>query len=223
MTILAAEFQGTTDQHYGHITYSQNGEDLLFAALFDRMGIARPSYLDVGANNPLACSNTALLYRRGSRGVNIDASPDAIQLFAEQRPDDTNVNVGVGAANGDLTFYRIDAYSGRNSFSRAVVDQFIAENPIFRITDQIVVPVITLDRAIATYCGGKYPDLLSIDAEGLDLDILAAASFANRPKILCVEGGEQDEPIEALLTERGFRMLLHMGANAIYVDRDAKL
>ena len=55
------EYRGSPDQHYGHISYSQHGEDMVFMALFRRLGIWSPSFLDIGANDPLELSNTALL------------------------------------------------------------------------------------------------------------------------------------------------------------------
>lgn len=58
-------FAGSPDQGFGHITYSQFGEDLVVANIFALLGVKRPTYLDVGANHPLKGSNTALLYARG--------------------------------------------------------------------------------------------------------------------------------------------------------------
>jgi FkbM family methyltransferase len=220
-------FHGSPHQRYGHLTYSQHGEDLVFVSLLERFGVEHPTYLDIGANHPIDCSNTALLYRRGARGVNVDASPEVIKIFEEQRPDDTNVNVGVASKSGEMTFFRCGATSGRNSFSLEVMEQFLATHPGEVITDEIVVPVVTLDDIIETYCEGRCPHLLSIDAEGLDYEILSAASFASRPKILCVEtlsaAGETEDILDKLLVSRGFRKCIQMFANAVYIDRDAKL
>jgi FkbM family methyltransferase len=216
-------FTGSPDQRYGHVTYSQHGEDLVFAALFEQLGIARPRYLDIGANHPFNCSNTALLHQRGASGINIDASPDVIETFKRHRPHDLNLNLGVAGKPGTLTFYRIDATSGRNSFSRAAVEKFIAECPQFKIMDELTIPVMTLDQIIETYCAGICPDLLSLDAEGFDYEILAAASFTTRPKILCVEtlsaNGEIESQMNELLTAKGFHKKIQMHANAIYLDQ----
>src|SRR5262249_38551597 len=121
-----ADFAGHPDQRYGHLTYSQHGEDLVFVALFEQIGVDRPSYLDIGAHHPVNCSNTALLHRRGSRGVNIDANPDVMDAFRRERPQDANINVGVAGTSGSMTFYRIDAFSGRNTFSKEAAEKFVA-------------------------------------------------------------------------------------------------
>lgn len=219
------EYRGSPDQHYGHISYSQHGEDMVFMALFRRLGIWSPSFLDIGANDPLELSNTALLRSCcGSKGVNIDASPEVIELFKRERPEDLNVNVGVAGKPGKLTFYRFHPTHGLNTFSKSQFERVTAEYPQGTLPE-IVVPVITLDQVIDKYCGGKCPDLLSIDAEGLDYEILEAATFRSRPKILCVEtiaaGVHNEAAMDDLISSKGFRKYVQMAANAIYVDKDA--
>ena len=223
-----SKFGGHADQRYGHISYSQHGEDMVLIALFDRIGVAHPSFLDIGANHPLNCSNTALLRERcGSRGVNVDANPDAIEIFKRERPEDVNVNVGVAGQQGSMIFYRFDHYSPINTFSKAHAESFMASNVALRIQDEIVVPVLTLDQVVDTYCDGLFPDLLSIDAEGLDYEILMAGSFATRPKILCVEtvgpSGDMGNSIDELVASKGFRKCIRMHGNTIYLDSGLSL
>jgi FkbM family methyltransferase len=229
-TLLGAlqnEFRGHADQRYGHLTYSQHGEDLVFVALMERLGIEQPTYVDIGANHPVNCNNTWLLHQRGARGINIDASPDVIAIFDKMRPDDKNINIGVGAHSGDMTFYRLDATSGRNSFSRETMDRYLAEYPHERISDEISVAVLTLDDIIERYCNNQYPDFLSIDAEGLDYEILEQARFSTKPKVLCVEtlsaAGDIGSQFDSLLTKKGFRKCINMFANAIYIDDSLKI
>jgi FkbM family methyltransferase len=221
----ATDFSGHADQRYGHITYSQHGEDLVFASIFDHLRLNAPSYLDVGAHHPLNCNNTALIYRRGGRGVNVEANPDVMPEFHRLRPEDKNVNVGVGPHEGTMTLYRIDAFSGRNTFSRAAADEFVKTHPQFAIVDTIEVKLVTIESLVDKYCEGSFPDLLSIDTEGLDYAILESASFANgRPRVLCVEGtsaaGTVDHEISELAQYKGFVPYVRMGENLIFLDED---
>jgi FkbM family methyltransferase len=196
----------------------------VFVALFEALGIDHPTYLDIGAHHPVNCSNTALLYSRGSRGINVDANPDLMDEFARSRPDDINLNIGVAGKRGTLTFYRIDKFSGRNTFSKEAAEAFVAANPQFSITDEISIPVMSLDDILAKHCDGSIPDLLSIDAEGLDFEILSSASFAKRPAILCVEtssaAGQAKDKLTALLSTLGFKKLIQMGENGIFVPTE---
>src|SRR5579871_5884717 len=68
-------YKGHPHQIFGHLTYSQHGEDMIFANIFHIIGIEKPSYMDIGAYHPINISNTAYFYAKGSRGVNIDANP----------------------------------------------------------------------------------------------------------------------------------------------------
>jgi hypothetical protein len=74
---------GHRDQWFGGRTYAQHGDDLAVLNIFKRLGIERPSYLDVGAYHPFDLSNTALLYERGSRGINVE--PNEAQCLCFMR------------------------------------------------------------------------------------------------------------------------------------------
>lgn len=218
-------FRGSPDQRYGHVSYSQHGEDMVLMSLFERLGIKSPSFLDIGANHPLICSNTALLRERcASTGVNIDASPDVIDIFNKMRPEDTNVNVGVAGCSGTMTFYRIDNTSGRNSFSLPAIESVLSAHPQLKLQDKTQVPVLTLDEVVDRFCSGQFPDLLSLDAEGLDFEILSACTFTSRPKILCVETlsglGENEVEMDELVKSKGFRKVIQMHANGIFIDQN---
>ena len=215
-------FAGHPDQAFGPLTYAQFGEDLILANIFALRGIEKPSFLDIGAHHPVNCSNTALLYARGARGICVEANPNLIQAFQRLRPEDSIINIGCGTAEGKLDFYMIDQASGRNTFDRATAEAFVAAHPEFRIRETRAIPVLTLDQIVATYCEGIWPDLLSLDIEGLDYAVLQAAHFdgVRGPKVICVEtvsGADhrQDAAIETLLTDRGYRVLGRTVANVI--------
>src|SRR4051812_41063504 len=57
-------------------SYAQQGEDLAVASIFGLLGVGRPTYLDVGAGDPVEGSNTYLFYERGCRGVLVEPNPD---------------------------------------------------------------------------------------------------------------------------------------------------
>lgn len=209
MTQSSTPFQGR-EQAFGSTTYAQCGDDLYFANIFGLLKVDKPSYLDIGAHHPLDGSNTALLYQRGSRGVVVEANPDLIDNFRRERPNDTVLNVGVGPQPGTLPFYRIDTLSGRNTFSKTTAEEFVRKHPQFKINDVIQVEVATLNDIVQKYCDGKFPDLLSIDAEGMDFEILESADFSrSRPKVICAEivtGADvvSTASISQLLKSRGF-------------------
>ncbi len=76
-------------------TYSQNGEDLILALAFKHLHIEHPTYLDIGANKPFKGNNTALFYKRGAHGINIEPDPSVFSELARKRKRDINLNVGI--------------------------------------------------------------------------------------------------------------------------------
>lgn len=206
------------DQAFGDKTYSQFGEDLVLLNVFYRLGIDRGKYFDVGAHHPHNISNTALLYDRGWRGVCIEANPNHIRAFEEARPEDNILNVGVGTITGEMTFYMIDQYSGRNSFDRSVVERFVAEHPEFKITEQKSIPVVSLESLFIHF---GTPDFLSIDIEGLDYDVLAHSLIWHKPKVICVENHGKERMFDDLLKRQRYDKIFNTVANGIYLHEDS--
>ncbi|HET6608400.1 MAG TPA: FkbM family methyltransferase [Rhodopila sp.] len=222
-----SSFAGHADQAFGHFTYAQFGEDLIVAGLFARLGIDRPNYLDIGAHHPLNCSNTALLHAHGSRGVNVEANPTLIEAFHRLRPDDVTLNCGVGPIAGEMTFYRIDEFSGRNTFDRETAEAFVRSHPEFKISDTVPVTVRTINDIVSVELKGRWPDLLSLDAEGLDRSILESADFNTAgPKVIIVEAisgdnADASEDLSKFLVSSGYVISFQTPGNLIAVRADA--
>lgn len=68
---------------HGNVTYAQAGEDVILDFLINY----QPSgfYVDVGCNHPLRGSNTYRFYRKGWRGICVDANPAFASMFAKKR------------------------------------------------------------------------------------------------------------------------------------------
>jgi hypothetical protein len=73
-------------------------------------------YVDVGAHHPLRFSNTYLFYKKGWRGINIDATPGSMKLFNKIRPEDTNIESPVSNTHRKMSYYIFDE-PALNSFS----------------------------------------------------------------------------------------------------------
>src|SRR5208282_1916589 len=104
--------------------YSQFGEDIML----QRITRSQPPgfYVDVGACHPKRYSNTNLLYKKGWRGMNIDANPFAIDLFRLFRPRDINLFSGIGLVKETHTFYMFTD-PRFNTFSKDQVDLYLRD------------------------------------------------------------------------------------------------
>jgi len=209
---------GHQHQWYGCVSYAQHGDDMAVLNVFHRLGVERGTYVDVGAHHPFELSNTALLYVRGWRGVNVEANPNLIQSFIEHRPYDRTVQaavVGEGSDVGQVVLYLASETSGVNSTVRSNMADH-------GIVDEVSVPTTTLSRVVREHCDGVWPDLVSIDAEGRDLEILSG--ILPRPMVLLVEavsqGGDASGELRRVAESRGYDVHSWCGHNALLVRRD---
>jgi len=207
-------------------SYSQCGEDLIIKYVFNLRKVYNPSYLDIGANNPFHLSNTALFYNAKNIGVNIEANPNLINAFKTQRPTDINLNIGIGLSKEELDFYVMEDHT-LSSFSRAEADSMVAYGHI--LSKIIKVQLIPIEDIFLKYFPNEAPDLLSIDVEGLDLEILKSIDYKKySPKIICVEAAEYS-PIGAgkrrnelidFLVSQGYYEYANTNLNAIMILKD---
>lgn len=214
------------DQTLGNVSYAQHGEDIVLLGIFKQLGIERPRYLDIGAHHPIHISNTALLYEHGGRGVNVEANPHLIDAFHDLRPEDVTLNVAVGSAPGELDFYFIDDYSGRNTCDLQVAQDFVSKYPAFKIQRTTRVPVETVRCIYDKYFSPEEIDLLSLDVEGMDYEILASTFYSGIfPKVVVVEivcGGDNSQANEmrTLLEQNGYFIHVRLGANYVGVRNE---
>lgn len=214
-------YAGHSDQHYGHTTYSQHGEDLLIVNMFKIWGIEKPTYLDIGAHHPLHCSNTALLYERGSEGVNVEANIRLMEEFKAARPYDHNICIGVAHISGTMDFFMYDPKSGRNTFSK---EEQASYGQLVRYYERLI--CVTINKIVEERLSGIWPDFLSVDAEGLDFSIIQSAEFtqANRPKLICAEVRDYaTESFNNMLHEKGYTPIVRMGENILYRSSERHL
>ena len=203
------------------ISYAQNGEDVVLRRAFppDHRGL----YIDVGAADPVNNSVTKHFYDHGWRGINVEPSPGWYALLCSQRPDEVNLNAGVGRQEGVLTLYESPpGYPEGSTFSRAQAAAY--EMELGRPLETVEVPVTTLARICADHVGDRTIDFLKVDVEGFELEVLAGADWERwRPCVVVVEATEPNRPVpnhkgwEPVLLAARYRFVLFDGLNRFYV------
>jgi FkbM family methyltransferase len=203
-------------------SYSQLGEDLIVDKLLGNKDMG--FYVDIGAGEPLKCSNTKRFSRRGWVGLNIEPDPDAFGRLATDRPRDTNLNLGIAGTNATMQLYRFDS-SYQSTFSREEADWCVANG--YKLVDIVPVEVRKLDGVLEEYCKDTEIDFLSVDTEGFDLEVLRHNDWSKfRPKIICVETGEMhrhtsstkyNPQIKSYLESRGYREAYSNILNSIFI------
>lgn len=192
---------------YGRLSYSQEGEDILLARLFE--GQRHGFYVDVGACHPKRFSNTALFYALGWHGINIEPNPDAIQTFYWLRPRDINLQIGISDVAGTKTYYMLDD-PALNSFDKELADRRQMESG-YRIVGTCEVKTERLDTIFERHLPhGIEIDFLSVDVEGYDLQVIKSNNWNRyRPRWLLVE--QRGCSIAAALHTELNKVLQHEG------------
>jgi FkbM family methyltransferase len=208
-------------------SFSQCGEDLLVQYIFYLRNISKPTYIDIGANDPFYLNNTALFYTNGCRGINVEANPALLENFKKNRPDDVNLNIGIAAQESTLDFYVINDPT-LSSFSKEECEKFIATGK-YHITNTLKIKVTTIRKILDEFNNGVFPDFLTLDAEGMDFEILRTIDYTNNaPKVICVEvadyspigAGELRTELIDFLVENGYYEYANTNLNAIMVKRE---
>jgi FkbM family methyltransferase len=166
----------TAFDHAVSVSWSQGGEDI--ALIHALSGQQSGKYIDIGAHHPSRFSVTRHLYQMGWTGVNVDANQELINIFNSVRTKDKNICVAVGSeANYHFTIFEEAAISTLDPEWR---NKFISEN------NKIAREVNIKGRKLRTILDDFQPetrlDLLSIDAEGSDLQVLESLEFETLEK-----------------------------------------
>lgn len=170
---------------YGVRAYSSEGEDLILQRIFGQKenGI----YVDVGAHHPFRVSNTYLLHKKKWTGINIDPLPGSKALFNRHRPKDTNLEMGVSAVKQQLTYFIFNE-PALSTFSPEKVKEY-TRAPQYRVIKEQKIDTWPLADILDRYLAKNVSiDFLTIDAEGLDMEVLRSNNWNKyRPAYVLVE------------------------------------
>lgn len=206
-------------------SFAQCGEDLVVWYIFTELGVARPTYIDIGAYHPYTINNTYLMYTRGCRGLLVEPNVDMTAVLKKERPHDTTLAIGIGLTSAtEADYYRMSEPSW-NTFDKDMAEHYVkVTNGEKKLLQVVKVPLVNVNEVIDRHHGGKTPDFFSVDVEGLELDILKSLDWAkHRPKVICVEtlvAGTRRQKLECVefLATKNYVVRGSSFVNTILVD-----
>ncbi len=177
-------------QNYAYSSFAQLGEDMILNGYFHdkKTGF----YVDVGASHPYIYSNTYKFYLKGWKGINIDANPGTKKIFDALRPKDINIESGVSLTPGEMDFYTFEN-NVFNTLDRQTAELHCKEH-LISIREVVKIKTRTLaDILDACLPPAQKIDFMSIDVEGLDMEVLMSNNWEKyKPEVLAVECIYQD-------------------------------
>ncbi len=166
-------------------SYSQEGEDLILTRILGEK--KEGFYIDVGAHHPKRFSNTFLFYKRGWRGINIEARPGSKKIFDKIRPRDINMEVPISSEDKILKYYMFNE-PAFNGFSKEMSK---SRNGLkdYKIIKEIDLQAKTLKEVLnSKLVEDQHIDFMTIDVEGLDYDVLVSNDWTKyKPAIILIE------------------------------------
>jgi hypothetical protein len=209
------------DNEYLNVSYSQEGEDRILARLFENKQDG--FYIDVGAHHPFRFSNTYLFYKRGWKGINVDANPGSKLVFDLHRPKDINVEVGISDKEIILEFFSFKE-SALNTFSPSLANSYIDAG--WELKEKTKINTISLLQLFEKYIiNGIIIDFLTMDIEGFELEALMSNDWQKfRPKLLLIEildfelDDHQTHPISVFLKSKGYSIFAKTKNTVFFKD-----
>jgi len=200
------------------ISYAQNYEDVILHRALKH--IDKGFYIDVGANDPIIDSVTKAFYDIGWRGINIEPVSEWFKKLQQNRPEDINLQLAVGARKSEVNFFELVG-TGLSTMDKSIAKRHEKEHD-FEIIEYKILAV-----RLTTICE-QHPHtdihFLKIDVEGTELSVLQGLDLKKiRPWIIVVESTlpnsqeENYEEWEYSLTKRGYHYVYFDGLNRYYV------
>jgi FkbM family methyltransferase len=170
---------------WARLSYAQEGEDVLLDRLLAKQ--EKGFYVDVGAHHPKRFSNTHYFHVRGWRGINIEPNPAVHDLFRKMRSRDVNLQLGISDQPGELLYYEFDD-PALNTFDERLMRDRESSTP-YRVIATRRIKVEPLASVLAAHLpSGQSIDFLSVDVEGLDLNVLRSNDWERfRPRCVVSE------------------------------------
>lgn len=207
-------------RHKHHsLTYSQEGEDCLLHRIY--VNQMTGFYVDIGAHHPQLFSNTYRFYLRGWQGINIDPLPGSKLLFDKFRPNDLNLEVAISDSNDCLIYHSFEE-PAFNTF-----DTLVAGTRHASLLSQQYIRTYKLADILDKYLpAGQHIDFMTIDVEGLDLNVLRSNDWSRfRPTYVLAESlGMQtiyqviDSPLHTYMRSNNYSLFAKCVNTLFFID-----
>lgn len=190
----------------GPIDFSQHGEQEIITNFFGQK-IGR--FLDLGAYDGMEGSNTRGLSDRHWKGVCVEANPFTFQKLIQNHSGNPNIqclNAAVAPQPGIAKFWDTGGQ----------VSTILSDHSVSQwVQREYSVACVTPDQIVKQF--GDDFDFVSIDIEGMDLDVVRVGErLLRNASLICVEHSQPSKPfspdyyseIRKTLSRMGFKRLI---------------
>jgi FkbM family methyltransferase len=194
-------------------SYAQNREDIIAWDYFGRK--TDGFFVEVGANHPTELSQTWFLEQRGWKGILVEPLPAGCEKLRAVRKNSFICEAAAGAPEqvGEATL---------NVAQSDVWSHLGEENKALPLAARIKVAVRTLDSILEERQAPPV-DLLSIDTEGMELQVLRGFDLQkHRPALVLLEDHMETLDLFFHMRRAGYKLLKRTGPNNWWAPSAAK-
>ena len=203
--------------------YSQSEEDQMICNYF---GAEKGTLLSIGENDGKTLSNSLRLIELGWKAVLVEPSEKAFNKLFDLHLENDNVwlkGVAIGTENGKCILHESGAHF-MNKLDYALLSSIKEVDPKWtnsgvEFTD-VEVDVVTYEKFIEKSPIKEF-DFITIDAEGVDIDILRQIDLTNT-KLLCIEWNSIEETKKEILeytSKFGMTTIMYESAENLLICR----
>ncbi|MDO5572613.1 MAG: FkbM family methyltransferase [bacterium] len=194
--------------------HGKHADDSVLMEIAGRLGIQDLHYLDIGVCHPVMRNNTYSLYELGYTGALVEPNPMFHELISHYRPDDTLLKCGAGEHDGELEYYAFPDCPGFGTFNRSIGE---ARKNQGLSCDIIRIPIININHIIEKNYE-RYPNIVDIDAEGVDYALLESLDVQRYPiEVIMCETLHVEARFHTLMQQKGYKRYAVIGENTIYL------
>lgn len=197
------------------ITYAQYNEDLILSVLL--YDVEKGFYVDVGANYPTVDSVTKLFYEKGWHGINIEPIESLYKQLAKDRPNDINLQYGVGTESGTAIFREYTEVPGHSTFDTKQKREHDRGMPYkdYKVTIRPLTDILEKQQV-------GHIHFLKVDVEGFEYEVIKGSDWTKyRPEVLCIEANHVSKDWRPILRRNRYKLFIFDGLNEYYVAEEA--
>ena len=198
--------------------FSQGNEEEVLNKLF--FNKKEGFYIDIGCHHPKRFSNTAMLYKNGWSGINIDADSSNLRLFNFFRKRDINLNYFISSEEKEIDYHIFNENALNGNIKKEKIKTL--QDTGYELKKIKKVQSITLNKILETY-KEKFNmiDLLDIDVEGHDFEVLKSIDL-DRFKVntILIEVGNNESEIDVYLEKHNYKSYILVDRNKFYIKNN---
>jgi len=194
-------------------SYAQNREDILAWDYFGRK--TDGFFIEVGANHPTELSQTWFLEQRGWKGILVEPLPACCEKLRAVSKNSIVCEAAAGAPEqvGEATL---------NVAQSDVWSHLGEEKKELPLAARVKVAVRTLDNILEEFHAPQV-DLLSIDTEGMEMNVLRGLNLERRrPGLVLLEDHMETLDLFFYMRRAGYQLTKRTGPNNWWAPAAAK-